>query len=575
MNADVTIRSAGSAAVMIDCGDLEGALKVFAALAIAREQDELEVEALIPAAETVLVVGGEARNPGKLVPKLRRLIEARSDAGGQEISIPKTVIPVFYTGEDLEEVAQLTKMSVQQVIERHTSVDYTVAFTGFAPGFAYLSGGDPALQVPRRATPRPRILPGSVGLAGPFSGVYPRESPGGWQIIGLTEHKMWDTDREQPAALLAGGKVRFVPERERVVGSGSLGGTEPVVDGSDSTDVAASAAADADSVAETQLASTGLRPSLRVIEPGLQSLIEDVGRPGVTGMGVGESGAADRSAYRSVNRLVGNRPDAAAIEFGHGGFSVEAIETTVLALAGAERSGKITGPLGSRKAPYTTPFRLSAGERLVLGEPTRGLRTVLGVRGGILAPKVLGSRSRDALAKLGPEPLVAGQELVVSDEALRVVGTPEPFSSDLFPAVGEETTLRIVLGPRDYWFDGEGLETLSGESWEVTPRSDRVGVRLAGKPLTRASEYVGRELPSEGIALGAIQVPPDGQPVLFLVDRPLTGGYPVVAVVHSDDIDLAAQLAPGCRVRFVPISEDQSDDVGQPTPSTIDQEKRP
>ena len=148
--------------------------------------------------------------------RLSALIEGAGTEGGLADPMPETVIPVRYDGLDLAEVAEIAGMSAEQVVERHLAARYTVAFTGFAPGFAYLSGGDPALVVPRRSTPRPRIDAGSVGLAGPFSAVYPRQSPGGWQLIGRTASSMWDLDRDPPALLLPGNRVRFVPEREAV-----------------------------------------------------------------------------------------------------------------------------------------------------------------------------------------------------------------------------------------------------------------------------------------------------------------------------------------------------------------------
>ncbi|MFD5598545.1 carboxyltransferase domain-containing protein [Leucobacter sp. NPDC058333] len=543
-----TIRAAGSAAVLLDLGNLDAALRAFALLVQARDRGELVVDDLVPAAATVLVAGGEARDARALAAKLRRLLAGDgagadsgvgdpSSAGTVADASPATVIPVHYTGEDLAEVAALTGMSQQAVIDRHVAAEYTVAFTGFAPGFAYLSGGDPLLEVPRRATPRPRIQPGSVGLAGPFSGVYPRESPGGWQIIGLTEHKMWDLTREHPAALVAGGTVRFEVARESVVGSGRSAPPE----------------APTAELAPAEMPDQSVSV-LRVLDAGLQSLIEDGGRHGASGMGVGESGTAIRGAYREANRLVGNEPGAAAIELSHGGFALEAIAATVLAITGAERANQITGPFGSRRAPHAVPFRLSAGELVTLQAPARGLRTIVGVRGGIDAPPVLGSRSRDTLAGLGPEPLEVGNELAVvgtrspveEPGAASGLGDPAPL-----PVSGETTELRVVFGPRDDWFDPQALAAFTDERWEVTPRSDRVGVRLAGRAVARASEYQGRELPSEGMVLGAIQVPPDGQPVLFLADRPLTGGYPVIAVVHDDDLELAAQLPPGSFVRFV------------------------
>lgn len=545
------VRAAGSNALLLDCGSLDDALTVFAALADARERGELEVLELVPAAETVLVLGGEARTPQTLTPKLQQITQRWVGTGAIELGTAEITIPVRYNGEDLAEVAGLTGLSVAEVVARHTAAHYTVAFTGFAPGFAYLSGGDPALAVPRRATPRPRILSGAVGLAGPFSGVYPRESPGGWQIIGATAHRMWDTHRKQPAALLAGGRVRFTAERESL----TVAGADP------------RATSEPDCVAAIP-SPTG-NAVLRVIDAGLQSIIEDAGRRGVAGMGVGVSGVAVPRAYRLANSLVGNRAGAAALELAHGGFAVEAISTVVLAFTGASRTARVSGPFGQREAPRAAAFRLSAGERLTLGPPTRGLRSVLALRGGVSAPAILGSRSRDTLAGLGPDPLAAGDEIRVSDAIASAVAAPEADETRL-PASGELAQLRVVFGPRDDWF--EAPTRLTEQEWEVTPRSDRVGVRLAGKPLTRNAEHLGRELPSEGVALGSLQVPPDGQPVLFLADHPLTGGYPVVAVVHDKDLELAAQLAPGTRVRFVSVSP--LDSNGGAAPQQADLETR-
>lgn len=561
MTSGFGILPAGSAAVLIECGDLEHALQAFASLAAARERGELDVAELVPAAETVLVAGGEARDPRALRAKLRRLLAASESADSLVASVTETVIPVYYQGEDLDEVAALTGMSAAQLVERHTSASYTVAFTGFAPGFAYLSGGDPLLEVPRRATPRPRILSGSVGLAGPFSAVYPRESPGGWQIIGHTVHRMWDLAREQPATLVAGESVRFIAERESVrAGAGAhtdpANTTVPSIEG-------AIDPGSANSASTSNTANTADSPTLRVIDPGLQTLVEDNGRPGAAGIGVGVSGTSVARAYRQANRLVGNQLGAAALELSHGGFTVEAIGTAVLAFTGAPRDARITGPFGSRIAPAGQAFRLSVGERLTLSAPAQGLRTVLALRGGVAETPVLGSRSRDTLAALGPEPLRAGDVIGVENAGVLPVAAPEA-SSPVFPATGQETPLRVVLGPRDNWFDAASITRFSEQSWEVSPRSDRVGARLTGIPLTRADGFELRELASEGTVLGAIQIPPDGQPVLFLADRPLTGGYPVLAVVHADDLELAAQLAPGCRVRFVPVANTEPPHLVQP-----------
>lgn len=539
------VRPVGDGAVLLDCGDLAGAMRVFSVLGAAREAGRIEFGELVPAAETVLVRGGLARRPAALAACLAELFgepgadigEGAPDSAGRAAH-PATIIPVVYDGEDLAEVAALTGMSAERVARRHSAADYTVAFTGFAPGFAYLVGGDPALVVPRRGTPRRRIAAGSVGLAGEFSGVYPRASPGGWQLIGRTDLKMWDLERESPALLVPGAAVRFEPEREHVRASGAK-------------TPALSAASAAHAGPDEPLDEPGGRPSLEVVETGLQVLVQDAGRPGLARIGVSASGAADRGAVALANRLVGNSEPAAVLELLPGDFVAEVLDIAVLALTGAPRTGSVHGRFGVRAVPRGRAFRVDAGETLRLSGPERGLRTVLAVRGGVTAPIVLGSASRDTLAELGPEPLAPGDVIRAGGARVRAVGRPECGAAAL-PAVGDEAMIGVLPGPRDDWFEETGMVRLWGESWEVTPSSDRVGVRLKGAPLVRAAPYRESELPSEALAAGAIQVPPDGQPVLFLADHPITGGYPVIGVVCERHLDLAAQLPPGARVRFRP-----------------------
>ncbi len=185
----------GDTALLLDCESLDDAQRWFAAL-----HDDAEA---VLGARSVLLRGEPAG--------LRSLVERTTPAdsarvgGGSEIEIP-----VVYDGADLDDVARLTSLTTAEIVEAHTGTPWTVAFGGFAPGFCYLVDGDPRLAVPRRDSPRPRVPAGAVGLAGEFSGVYPRESPGGWQLIGRTELTMWDTSREDPALLVTGMTVRFV-----------------------------------------------------------------------------------------------------------------------------------------------------------------------------------------------------------------------------------------------------------------------------------------------------------------------------------------------------------------------------
>lgn len=281
--------------------------------------------------------------------------------------------------------------------------------------------------------------------------------------------------------------------------------------------------------------------SLEVVATGPLALVQDRGRPGLAQIGVGVSGAADRRSYELANRLVGNDESAAAIEITLGGLEVVAIGGDLwFALAGAP------APLSigvTAVAPYAVE-RLRTGRRLAVAMPETGLRSYLAVRGGIAVPTVLGSRSSDLMSAVGPDPLQPGDVLPVGDAVgafPSVEQAPPPRAYD------DVVVLRAVRGPRAERI--ANVEALVDTTWTSSDRSNRIGMRLDGAELLPAGDDAG-QLPSEGAWRGAIQVPPGGQPVLFLADHPVTGGYPVVAVVIDADVDRAAQVRPGQRVRF-------------------------
>ncbi|MGW5266097.1 5-oxoprolinase subunit C family protein [Microbispora sp. NPDC004025] len=290
---------------------------------------------------------------------------------------------------------------------------------------------------------------------------------------------------------------------------------------------------------------SGSRRALLVLAPGPLTTVQDLGRRGHGHLGVGRSGAADRGALRLANRLLANPEDAACLEITLGGLEVRATGDLLVTLAGAPCPATVTDAGGrTRGIGHASVERLPDGATLRLGVPSRGLRTYLAVRGGIDVPEVLGSRATDLLSGVGPERPVPGSVLPVGP-------APAGFPvADLAPVPEPESgvlTLDVIPGPRHDWFEPGALAALCAEPYEVTAQSDRVGMRLRGPRLERARAG---ELPSEGMVPGALQVPPSGQPTLFLADHPVTGGYPVIAVVRDADVDRAAQARPGQRIRF-------------------------
>lgn len=521
------IHRAGSRDLLIDLDSLDAVLALNAAL----EADPLEGQRdLLAAAQTVLLKFGtaeQAARAAKLLPALS--FGAAAQAAGKLVEIP-----VHYDGEDLAAVAELAGMSVDAVIAAHTGQTWRAVFGGFAPGFAYLLGENQQLNVPRRDTPRTKVPAGSVALAGEYSAVYPRQSPGGWQLIGHTDLQLWDLDRQNPALIRPQDRVKFTAANQQiqVQDQNQNQGTAPA--------------------AQALPESSG---GLRIVDAGLQSLLQDAGRIGYGNLGVGVAGAADPAAFQQANRLVGNQPGQAAIENLGSRITLEAIGDQVLAHAGAEAELWITPSEDdelrtARQAASNAPFALLHGERLTLQPSGRGLRSYLAVRGRIALEPVLGSLSTDTLSGVGPQPLQAGDVVPVNAPQIgHIVGNSEPST---LPEPDDQGSypIRVLAGPRANWFGDAGLEQLASQTWQVTSESNRVGIRLSTErqPLKRV---ISGELASEGVARGSLQVPPSGLPVLFLADHPVTGGYPVIAVVIAEDLSTAAQLPPGSSIRFV------------------------
>ena len=279
--------------------------------------------------------------------------------------------------------------------------------------------------------------------------------------------------------------------------------------------------------------------TLTVVDPGPQTTVQDRGRPGWAHLGVPRAGALDRPAADLANRLVGNDPAAAVLETTLGGVTFEVAEATVVAVTGAECALTVD----ERAVALAEPVLAPAGARVRIGPATRGVRSYVAVAGGVEVDVVLGSRSTDTLAHVGPGVLGAGDVLPLG----RPCGRPAGVDHGHARRYARPAVLRVAPGPRHDWFHDTAVATLTRSTYEVSGDSNRVGLRLHGPALERSRDD---ELPSEGIVLGAVQVPASGQPLVFLNDHPTTGGYPVIAVVDPEDLWQCAQLRPGDRVRF-------------------------
>jgi KipI family sensor histidine kinase inhibitor len=420
-------------------------------------------------------------------------------------------VPVDYSG--VGEVAGSLGLSENEVVRLHSSVDYTVAAVGFAPGFPYLTGLPERLQLPRLATPR-KVEVGSVAIAGNQAGIYPSDSQGGWHVLGRTDLRLFDINRSQPALLKPGDRVRFVAGRISNK-SGVVASVAPKVSG-----------------------------GFEVIDPGAFSTVQDLGRPGYQNIGVSPGGAADPVAARVANRLVGNHDNAAVLECCMRGPRLRFLQNARVAWVGwaDSRCGR--------------PVDLTCGAELELGGRMASLRGYVSIAGGIDVPMVLGSRSTDSRAGFGGwqgRALKAGDRLPVGEPH----AGPEPGAWKIgWPEVVKDTLeLRFLKGLQADWFSREAHEVFENTVYQITPVSDRMGVRLEGPALER--ERPG-EMVSQPVVAGSVQVPPDGRPIVLLAERQTIGGYPQIGHVISADLPKLARAWPGTRLRFREVTLEEA-----------------
>ncbi|MDQ2934596.1 MAG: 5-oxoprolinase subunit PxpB [Chloroflexota bacterium] len=509
------IQPFGEAALLVEVGDWQRSHALLAAL---DHEPIVGVVDLVPGMATLLVELDPSANLEIAAAELERRL---ANLPGEAPSGRERVIPTCYGGEfglDLDDVARLTGLSSDEVVASHASAPRRVHLIGFAPGFAYIGDLPEALRVPRLETPRTTTPPGSVAVAGRQTGIYPAALPGGWRVIGRTPIRLFDPHRDPPAYLAPGDLVRF----------------QPILP----TALQAHAGIPADWPGRQEPDSHPSEPSrvqIEVLDGGLLTTVQDAtGRPGWRRYGVQAAGAADRSAALLANRLAGNPDAAAVLEVTFLGPSLRISAPVHVGLAGADLGATLDG----RPLP---PGSSGSGRLISFGERRSGARAYVAIAGGIDVERVLGSPSTDLRSGFGG---LAGRALRAGDRL--DIGTASGASR---AATGRAATgpIRIMPGPHLDRFAPGILDRLCETAWTVASQADRMGYRLDGP----AVEHNGTpEVPSVGLPLGAVQVPPDGRPIIMLVDRPVTGGYPVIGCVPAADVCRVAQLLPGDPLRF-------------------------
>lgn len=428
----------------------------------------------VPGARTLLVLYDPERfDPARLDLSLR----------GRRPE-PRTVcLRACYDGPDVADVARELGVAEEAMVRRHVETEHVVSFLGFAPGFAYMTGG---FALPRLRTPRVRVPAGSLAVADGYTGIYPAETPGGWRLIGRVADAMFDPAADPPALLRPGDRVVFEPVEQLAAAA-----RPPPQPG----------AAD---------------PILRVISPGAYTSVQGGPRYGLSASGVPAAGAMDLASLAAANRALGNALLAPALEITLQGPVLEALADIGVSLG--------------RQAQ-----RLRRGERMDTGLVARGVRSYLSVEGGLAAPRP-GEITRA---------LRAGEVLSRSPPGARFADSAEPPELPL--RFGEPLVeVRAHRGPQ--WHLFASPEDFFDREYRVSARSDRRGLRLQGPALALLRPA---DIPPEGTAPGAVQVPGDGMPIVLGPDRPVTGGYAKIATVVPADFPLLAQARPGTAIHFL------------------------
>ena len=472
---------------------------------------------------------------------IKELKSLETQAGDIELPAPEvTEIPTCYGGEfgpDIETVSAHNGLSVDEVIQIHSSVEYLIYMIGFSPGFPYLGGMDPRIAAPRLESPRNKIPAGSVGIAGSQTGIYPIDSPGGWQLIGWTPVRLYDPHAKNPILLKAGNYLKFKPITKK-----------------EAENAVSKMAADSEqNLSDVQAVNTA-EPGFIVIKAGMLTTVQDAGRIGYQQYGVPVSGVMDNYAYRAANLLVGNEAEEAVLEVTLLGPEIEFSHEMVIAVTG----GDLSPQLNKQDLSMWQSHLVKAGDRLSFKGMRNGCRSYIAFDGGLEVPQVMGSRSTYTRGRIGGvegRALKAGDRLRVRQADQKPDTLKDRLISSVQMPVSDPQIIRVVPGPQDDAFTDEGISTFYRESYTVTNESDRMGCRLEGPVIEHHSEA---DIISDGIAMGAVQVPGHGMPIIMMADRQTTGGYTKIATVISADLPKMAQMKPGSRITFQQITVEEA-----------------
>jgi KipI family sensor histidine kinase inhibitor len=453
-------------------------------------------------------------------------------------------IPVCYEDQefapDLEKVALHAKLSKEEVIKLHSSSDYLIYMMGFLPGFPYLGGMNPRLKTPRLETPRTKIPAGSVAIGGAQTGLYPVESPGGWNIIGRTPLRLFDVKRKPFFLYEAGDKIRFLPiTREEFENFDESLWLAQVAGKSEASIETSDDAADSKEVYECG-------GGIKILEPGLLTSIQDSGITGFQKYGIGQSGAMDQISFALANQICGNEKNAACLETTLAGPLIRVVTACDFAITGAVFEN---ATLDGMRIEMNKKISAKAGSLLSCGFASKGLRSYIAFSGGLLVPKVFRSSSTNLKSKIGGymgRKLQADDQLAIGINKKNPLLVPDNKSTEGFTENKDVLLLDCIKSSQFDFFQEKIVKKFTDSIYTVSAESDRMGIRFTGPGL----ECGKTDIISDAIPFGAVQITSAGLPVVMAADRQTTGGYAKIACVKKSAMYRLAQALPGTKVRF-------------------------
>ncbi len=453
-------------------------------------------------------------------------------------------VPVLYdeaVGLDLAEIALQNNLSTEAIIRLHTEETYRVYALGFSPGFAFMGQVNERLRLTRRSTPRQKVPQGAVAIAENQTAIYPNESPGGWHVLGRCPIKLFDSDKQPPNTFKVGQRVKFKPvDKDCYLGL--------LVDNKE---------------VPGALAPCVKSKDISILKASGLAIIIDKGRQAAQQEGLSESGPMDANAFRWANKLLGNNINAPMIEVTMGGLSLQVNCDTVFSLTGADLNAELEQVNGRRKALSSwLSYRVQQGETIHLNHfKQQGLRAYIAFQGGltfsyqplfdsystVVREALGGHRNNGSVLQKGDGLCIDHHDDIKEKIKLAHYLKATPYRYRSVNNNNDVLRLKLKLAYQAELFSACALQCFLQQTYEISQLIDRMAYRLIAHDKIAVPA---QGINSEGIALGSVQITPDGEPIVLMRDRQTIGGYPKIAVLTEDSVNALAQAVPGQHVEF-------------------------